>query len=159
MTTLCNPGIVNMDDVRMKSYWYLFTSLEAKLLQTCILYCVSCHTSRHLKAASEIFMSAIPSIKTVTVTWEESCNKEEMYFLILPCNLVHSKKKSTSEHLFLVLQVVTNRVLYSVPGKMDPKIPIVVLPGTIWSFQVLNRVLYLWQPEAPKKGALKYFFS
>ena len=28
-----------------------------------------------------------------------------------------------------------------------------------WSFQVLNTVLYLWQPEAPKKGALKYFFS
>ena len=26
---------------------------------------------------------------------------------------------------------------------MDPKIPIMVLPGTIWSFQVLNRVLYL----------------
>ena len=24
---------------------------------------------------------------------------------------------------------------------MDPNIPIMVLPGTIWSFQVLNRVL------------------
>ena len=24
-----------------------------------------------------------------------------------------------------------------------PKIPIMVVPGTIWSFQVLNRVLYL----------------
>ena len=112
MTTLCNPGIVNMDDVRMKSYWYLFTSLEAQLLQTCILYCVSCHTSRHLKAASEIFMSAIPSIKTVTVTWEESCNKEEMYFLILPCNLVHSKKKSTSEHLFWCFRL--SQIEYSI---------------------------------------------
>ena len=30
---------------------------------------------------------------------------------------------------------------------------------TIWSFQVLNRVLYLWQAEAPKKGAWMYFFS
>ena len=26
---------------------------------------------------------------------------------------------------------------------LDPKIPIMVLPGTIWSFHVLNRVLYL----------------
>ena len=31
--------------------------------------------------------------------------------------VIHSKKKSTSEHLFLVLQVVTNRRLYSVPGR------------------------------------------
>ena len=30
---------------------------------------------------------------------------------------IHSKKKSASEHLFLVLQVVTNRGLYSVPGR------------------------------------------
>ena len=30
---------------------------------------------------------------------------------------IHCKKKSTSEHLFLVLQVVTNRGLYSVPGR------------------------------------------
>ena len=41
---------------------------------------------------------------------------------------------------------------------MDPKIPIMVLPGTIWSFQVLNRVLYLWQPEAPKKVLWSTFF-
>ena len=41
---------------------------------------------------------------------------------------LHSKKKSTSDRApFLVLQVVTN----------------MVLPGTVWSFQVLNRVLYL----------------
>ena len=33
----------------------------------------------------------------------------------------------------------------------DPNVPIMVLPDTIWSFQVLNRVLYLWQSEAPKK--------
>ena len=30
---------------------------------------------------------------------------------------IHSKKKSTSKHLFLVLQLVTNRGLYSVPGR------------------------------------------
>ena len=42
--------------------------------------------------------------------------------------------------------------------EMDPKIPIMVLTDTIWSFQVLNRVLYLSQHEAPKKGALKYTF-
>ena len=41
---------------------------------------------------------------------------------------------------------------------MDPKIPIMVLPGTIWSFQVLNRVLWLWQPEAPKKVLWSTFF-
>ena len=29
--------------------------------------------------------------------------------------------------------------------------PVMVLPDTIWSFQILNKVLYLWQPEAPKK--------
>ena len=33
-----------------------------------------------------------------------------------------------------------------------------VLPGTIWFFQVLNRVLYLWQPEAPKKVLWSTFF-
>ena len=33
-----------------------------------------------------------------------------------------------------------------------------VLPGTIWSFQVLNKVLYLWQPEAPKKVLWSTFF-
>ena len=41
---------------------------------------------------------------------------------------------------------------------LDPKIPIMVLPGTIWSFQVLNRVLYLWQHEAPKKVLWSTFF-
>ena len=39
-----------------------------------------------------------------------------------------------------------------------PKIPIMVLLGTIWSFQVLNRVLYLWQPEAPKRFSEVLFF-
>ena len=33
-----------------------------------------------------------------------------------------------------------------------------VLPGTIWSFQVVNRVLYLWQPGAPKKVLWSTFF-
>ena len=41
---------------------------------------------------------------------------------------------------------------------LDPKIPIMVLPGTILSFQVLNRVLYLWQSEAPKKVLWSTFF-
>ena len=41
---------------------------------------------------------------------------------------------------------------------LDPKIPIMVLPGTIWSFQVLNKVFYLWQPEAPKKVLWSTFF-
>ena len=30
--------------------------------------------------------------------------------------------------------------------------------STVWSFQVLNRVLYLWQPEAPKKVLWSTFF-
>ena len=41
---------------------------------------------------------------------------------------------------------------------LDPKIPIMVLPGAILSFQVLNRVLCLWQPEAPKKVLWSTFF-
>ena len=104
------------------------------------------------------------------------------------CHTLHSKKKSISKHLFLVLWLVTNRGLYLIPGRtkwyleapwqaywgpdgiwkdndrhirvqMDPKLPIMVLPDTIWSFQILNRVLHLWQAEAPKIGAWKYFFS
>ena len=35
--------------------------------------------------------------------------------------------------------------------QLDPHIPIVVLPGTDWCFQVLTRVPYLWQAEEPKK--------
>ena len=38
------------------------------------------------------------------------------------------------------------------------EILIMVLSDIIWSFQVMNRVLYLWQPNAPKTGVLKYFF-
>ena len=34
------------------------------------------------------------------------------------------------------------QVLNRVP--VDPNMPIMVLPDAIWSFQVLNRVLYLW---------------
>ena len=33
-----------------------------------------------------------------------------------------------------------------------------VLPGTIWSFHAQNRLLYLWQPEAPKKVLWSTFF-
>ena len=65
---------------------------------------------------------------------------------------IHSKKKSTSEHLFWCFRLsqIEDSIRY-LEGQMDPKVPIIVLPGTIWSFQVLNRVLYLWLPEAPKK--------
>ena len=52
------------------------------------------------------------------------------------------EKKSTLEHLFLVLQDVTNR---------GPRF-------LSWSFQVLNSVLYLWHPEAPKKVLWSTFF-
>ena len=50
--------------------------------------------------------------------------------------------KSTSEYLFLVLQLVTN-------------IPIVVVSGPDWSIQVLACVPYARQAEAPKIGAWK----
>ena len=61
-----------------------------------------------------------------------------------PEDRVHSKKKSTSEHLFWCFRL-SQIEDYSVPGRtmlrmslvhLDPKIPIMVLPGTIWSFQV-----------------------
>ena len=42
---------------------------------------------------------------------------------------LHSKKKVLPSTFFGV--------------RLDPKMPIMVLPDTIWSFQVLNRVLYL----------------
>ena len=35
---------------------------------------------------------------------------------------------------------------------------IMVIPDIIWSFQVLNRVLYLQQPEAPKRCSEVHFF-
>ena len=56
-------------------------------------------------------------------------------------------------------QIVPGRTMIGIPFvHLDPKIPIMDLPGTIWSFQVLNRVLYLWQPEAPKKVLWSTFF-
>ena len=42
---------------------------------------------------------------------------------------------------------------------MDPNIPVMVLPDTIWSFQLLNWVPYLWHAEAPKKVLWSTFFS
>ena len=41
---------------------------------------------------------------------------------------------------------------------LDPNMHIMVLPDTIWPFQVLNRVLYLWQSETPKKVLWSTFF-
>ena len=67
---------------------------------------------------------------------------------------LHSKKKSTSEYLFWCFRL--SQIEGSI--QMDPKIPLMVLPGTIWSFQVLNTVFYLWQPEAPKKVLWSTFF-
>ena len=62
---------------------------------------------------------------------------------------MHSKKKRYFRAPFFVLQVVKieDSIQY-LEGpqdgpQTDPKIPVMVLPGTIWSFQVLNRVLYL----------------
>ena len=79
--------------------------------------------------------------------------------------IIHSKKKSTSEHLFWCFRLsqIEDSIQYlegpnSTWKDHDPKIPVMVLPGAIWSFQVLNRVLYLWQPEAPKKVLWSTFF-
>ena len=70
-------------------------------------------------------------------------------------------------HLSLTLNLVVSK-LYVIQSEwishithgywLYKMIPIVVLPGTIWSFQVLHRVLYLWQPEAPKKVLWSTFF-
>ena len=38
---------------------------------------------------------------------------------------------------------------------LDPKIPVVVLPGSDWSFQVLTRVPYLYKVEAQKGTSLE----
>ena len=85
----------------------------------------------------------------------------------------HSKKKNTSKHLFWCFRLsqIENSIQnlegpngiwkdhdrhIGVP--VDPKMPIMVLLDTIWSFNVLNRVLYLWQSEAPKKVLGSTFF-
>ena len=50
-------------------------------------------------------------------------------------------KDVPSKFLCMTLHTLRKKVLQSI--HLDPKIPIMVLPGTIWSSQVLNRVLYL----------------
>ena len=70
----------------------------------------------------------------------------------------HSKKKRTSKNhfwCFRLSQIEDSFQYLEGPNstwkdpdrnlgiRLDPKIAIMVLPGTIWSFQVLNRVLYL----------------
>ena len=70
----------------------------------------------------------------------------------------HSKDKNIFKAPFLVLQFITNRGFVSVLEgpirtwndnnrnigfQMDKDIPIVVLPGTDWSFQVVTLVPYL----------------
>ena len=71
----------------------------------------------------------------------------------------HALRKKYFQAPFLVLQLVTNRGLNSVPGgpnstwkdhdrnigvQVDKDILIIVLPGTIWSFQVLTGILYIF---------------
>ena len=81
------------------------------------------------------------------------------------------RKKVLPSTYFLVLQLVTITGLYSVPGSTKwyleapwqaywgpSDMPVMVLTDTIWSFQVLSRVLVLWQAEAPKIGAWKCIF-
>ena len=54
---------------------------------------------------------------------------------------------------------VSGRTMIGILGSMwTREMPIMVLPDTIWYFQVLNRVLYLWQSEAPKKVLGSTFF-
>ena len=67
---------------------------------------------------------------------------------------LHSKKKSTSKHLFWCFRLsqIENSIEYlegpngiwkdhdrHLGVQMDPKMPIMVLLDTIWSFHVLNR--------------------
>ena len=77
-------------------------------------------------------------------------------------------RKKYSQAPLLVLQLVTDSpgTLFStwkdhdwnIVIQLGPNIPIMVLPDTIWSFQLLNRVLYLWQSKAPKKVLGSTFF-
>ena len=72
--------------------------------------------------------------------------------------LIALSEKSTSKHLFRCFRLSQiensiqnlegpNGILKNHDGHLgvetDPEMPIMVLPDTIWSFQVLNRVLYL----------------
>ena len=77
---------------------------------------------------------------------------------------VHSKKKSTSKNLFLVLQLVTNKWLWK-----DLMVSGSTMTGILgsrwlsWCFQIpfgpsRYRVIYLWQAEVPKIGTWKSFF-
>ena len=67
---------------------------------------------------------------------------------------MHSEKKSTSKHIFWCFGL--SQIEYSIQYLEGPNstwkdhdrhigvhLPIIVLPDTIWSFQVLKRVLYL----------------
>ena len=76
------------------------------------------------------------------------------------------RTKSISKHSFLVLQLSQIGVSFQyLEGPTstwkdqdsifwDPlasNIPVLVLPGTDWSFQILKWLPYLWHTEAPKK--------
>ena len=73
------------------------------------------------------------------------------------------RKKVHPSTYFLVLQLVTNRGLYSVPGRTKwyleaPWQAYWGPDGASRYHLVLNRILYLWQAGAPKIGAWKYLF-
>ena len=144
----CNP----LQNVHHEQYVYIFVSchIHTKFNKSWIIaLMLSQHFFPLLLLLLQLF---IP-----TFVWMVfSCGCKPLLpneSLSLEREEIHNLRKKYFRAPFLVLQVVTNRGLL-----MDPKIPIMVLPGTIWSFQVLNRVLYLWQPEAPKKVLWSTFF-
>ena len=65
---------------------------------------------------------------------------------------------SFMEFMFYINRYLRKFILFQcqdgappVATPLDPNIPVVVLPGTDWSFQVLTRVPFLRQTEAPIK--------
>ena len=122
-----------------------------------------CHISQHHPVSLNGILHRLLQTLCANPCWVMLCN-------CCGCTL---RKKSTSEHLFWCFRLsqIEDSIEYlkgpnstwkdhdrNLGVQMDKDIPIMVLPGTIWSFQVLDRVLYLWQPEAPKRCFEVLFF-
>ena len=107
-------------------------------------------------------------------SWCQCFHSAILWSHTLPTQLSNSlqsdhtlKKKGTSEHIFWCsrLSQIEGSIQYVVgPNStwMDHDrnlgVQIMIRPATIWSFHVLNRVLYLWQLGAPKKVLWSTFF-
>ena len=136
-------------------YWHMLVH-QFILLNRSLYLCMSWHKPTHLSKCHEI-------VETLGSQQVETYKTGHLKRLLhTPTQRhsddTHSKKKSTSGHLFWCsrLSQIEDCIQYlegpnstwkdhdrNLGVHLDPKIPVMVLPGTIWSFQVLNRVLYL----------------